>query len=162
MVELLGSLVDKSLVQTDSAHGDLRYRLLETIRQYSAEKLSQSSQAEEDAVGTHARYFLDLAEKAGPHLSGGNQAVWFDLLELEHDNVRTAFAFLVSERGSHEEALRLAFALRDFWFGSYLREGTDLLDAALDRVPAEPSRLGAACGVIAGYLQLAPIIHGTA
>ena len=54
VVDILGSLVNKSLVQTESANGDLRYRLLETIRQYAAERLSQSSESEEAPAKAHA------------------------------------------------------------------------------------------------------------
>ena len=154
VVDILGSLVDKSLVQTDSANGDLRYRLLETIRQYSAERLSQqSSESEEAPAKAHAEFFLYLAEQAGSHLAGGDHAVWFDRLEIEYDNIRNAFAFLISERGSPEDALRLAFALRDFWFCNYLREGSEMLETALERLEANPSRLAASARVIAAYLR---------
>ena len=153
VVDILGSLVDKSLVQTDSANGYLRYRLLETIRQYAAERLFQSSESEEASAQAHAEFFLYLAEQAGSHLAGGDHAVWFDRLEIEYDNIRNAFAFLISEHGSPEDALRLAIALRHFWFCNYLREGSEMLETALERLEANPSRLAASARVVAAYLR---------
>ena len=77
--DLLGSLVDKSLVVTEPSGGKARYRLLETIRQFAAERLVESDEVEAAAIGAaHASYYLSLAELAAPHLFGPEQGRWFD------------------------------------------------------------------------------------
>jgi len=65
---LLGSLVDKSLVVAEPAGPGLRYRLLETIRQFAAERLAEAGETEATAVqAAHCTHFLDVAETAAPH-----------------------------------------------------------------------------------------------
>jgi predicted ATPase len=115
VVEILGSLVNKSLVQAEPLGNDLRYRLLETVRQYVAEKLPLKGDAEAPSVrDAHAHLFLDLAETAAPHLRGADQAQWFDRLELEHDNLRAAMAHFLVEQSNVEQSLRIGVALKDF------------------------------------------------
>src|SRR5580704_9314444 len=74
---LLGSLVDKSLVVAEPAGAALRYRLLETIRQFAAERLAEAGQDEPAAIeAAHCGHFLAMAEAAAPHLTGSGQDVW--------------------------------------------------------------------------------------
>jgi hypothetical protein len=82
VLDLLASLVDKSLVLVTEQDGEARYRLLETVRQYSQEKLEETG---EDTVGgrPHAEFFLKLAERAEPELKGHRQVVWLDRLETD-------------------------------------------------------------------------------
>jgi predicted ATPase len=78
VARLLGSLVDKSLVMAEPAGQTLRYRLLETIRQYAAEQLAEADdQAATTAARGHCAYFLGVAETAAPHLTGPEQGQWF-------------------------------------------------------------------------------------
>ena len=71
VAELLGALVDKSLVVAEPAGGALRYRLLETIRQFAAERLAEAGEDEAAAVAAaHGRHYLSVAEAAAPHLRG--------------------------------------------------------------------------------------------
>jgi len=89
--DLLGSLVDKSLVVAEPAGGALRYRLLETIRQFAAERLAEAGEeATAAAAAAHGRYFLALAQAAAPHLSGPGQGRWFARLDTDHANLRRA------------------------------------------------------------------------
>jgi predicted ATPase len=91
VLDLLSHLVDKSLVVASERGGEARYRLLETVRQYAREKLSESGEAEE--VGErHAGYYLALAEEAEPELKGAGQVAWVERLEQERDNLRAAMA----------------------------------------------------------------------
>jgi non-specific serine/threonine protein kinase len=91
VLDLLTSLVDKSLVMYDDQGGEARYRLLETVRQYARDRLLEAGEAE--AVrGRHAGWCLALAEEAEPALVGDNQREWLDRLEREHDNLRAALA----------------------------------------------------------------------
>lgn len=114
VLDLISRLVDKSLVLVAGRDGEVRYRLLETIRQYGREKLVRSGEAEE-IRRRHAGYFLALAEEAGPELKGPRQGAWLERLEAENDNLRAAMRWLAGEDGSGAAA-RLAWALWLFWF----------------------------------------------
>jgi non-specific serine/threonine protein kinase len=105
--------------------------MLETIREYAAEQLEQSGEAEE-LRRRHAERFLALAEEAEPNLfASGSPAEWIDRLEREHDNLRAALDFLESSRET-QLVLRLAGGLSDFWhLRGYLAEGARRLEAAL-------------------------------
>jgi tetratricopeptide (TPR) repeat protein len=115
VLDVLARLVDKSLVVVDQAPGDsVRHRLLETIRQYAAERLHESGEAL--AIQTrHAHFFLALAETAEPALHGPQQMQWFARLEAELDNLRAALAWSQLEPERGELGLRLAGALWWFW-----------------------------------------------
>ncbi|MGD8394214.1 MAG: tetratricopeptide repeat protein [Candidatus Eiseniibacteriota bacterium] len=98
VLDLVTALVDKSLVEMKVVSGDAdgggdraRYRMLETVRAYAAEKLAEAGETAAVA-GRHRDVFVALAEEAAPHLTGAQQAAWFARLELEHDNLRTLFA----------------------------------------------------------------------
>jgi predicted ATPase/DNA-binding SARP family transcriptional activator len=131
---LLAQLVDKSLVEVETpSGGEARYRLLETMRQYSWERLRAAGDA--DAVQRrHAQFFVALAELAEPELYGPAQLIWLDRLEAEHDNLRAALEWALSEDadGRTELALRLAGSLARFWHGhAHLAEGLRWLERAL-------------------------------
>ncbi len=108
-LDTLESLVDKSLVR----HSGERFWMLETIREYAAERLEQSAQAEE-LRRQHAEYFLALAEDAEPHLMDPRSEFWHDRLEDDHENIRTALDHLEAA-GETELGMRLAGALAAFW-----------------------------------------------
>src|SRR5439155_21970395 len=84
----------------------------------------------------HATYYLALAEQAEPELSGPQQISWFERLEREHDNLRSALSWFLeqgSERQSSELALRLGGALSQLWFiRGYVSEGQYWLEQSLD------------------------------
>jgi predicted ATPase len=119
VLELLGNLVDKSLIQTVSeAAGVNRFRMLETIRQYAHEKLFESGQARA-ARDRHLQYYLGLTEKVGEKIRGPDIARILEMLETELDNLRLALAWSLERRGrpgwDPEPGLRLAAALKWFW-----------------------------------------------
>ncbi len=131
VLELLSSLVNKSLVVADTRSTDeARYRLLETVRQYAQEKLAAA--AERPAVcDRHLRYFLELVEEMLPHLSGQDQQKWLDRLEVEYDNIRAALSWSLT--GSQVEAgLRIAIAIYQFWtIRDYTEEGLAWMERLL-------------------------------
>ncbi len=130
VLELLTQLVETSLVHVDRAGGEVRYRLLETIRQYGAERLAAGG---ETGVTRrrHADYYLALAEQAEPALFGPQQRTWLARLGDEHDNLRAALAWAMENREG-ELALRLAGALENFWvIRGYWSEGRKWLEEAL-------------------------------
>ena len=97
VIDAIGSLVDKSLVQADPSEDSVRYRLLETIRQYAGERLGEDLEDLDSASARHAEVFLALAEVAVTNLSGPQQTQWLARLETEHDNLRAAMACLLGK-----------------------------------------------------------------
>src|SRR5437899_2985677 len=110
--ELLDALIDKSLVEMDFGITGVRYRLLETTRQYAAEQLARSG--EDTALeGRHQAWFQAFAERAEGELAGPDQGRWLDALEADVDNLRTALASAQSS-GDRDE-MRMAASLSHFW-----------------------------------------------
>ena len=130
-LEVLGSLVDRSLVRRDEApDGDIRFGMLETIHEFAGERLTESGE-EEVIRRRHADHCRGLAEEAEPHLSGERQARWLHRLELEHDNFRGALAWCV-RTGQAETGVRIAHAVWRFWQrGGHLAEGRAIIEALL-------------------------------
>ena len=107
VADLLGSLVDKSLVVAEPAGSALRYRLLETIRQYAAERLGEVGEAEATAAA-HCEHFLSVAEAAGPHLTGPDQGRWFARLAADQANLRRAADYAAGARTAPHACCALA------------------------------------------------------
>jgi predicted ATPase/class 3 adenylate cyclase/DNA-binding CsgD family transcriptional regulator len=155
VLDRLAALVDKSLVQADETHGSTRYRLLETVRHYAAERLAQRADAElDDARAAHRDHYLALVEAAGAHLRGRDEAVWLDRLEADFDNIRAALAFSITDPGSAEPGLRLAAGLR--WFCQMRGHGGEVLEALsvlLERPDARmPTRVRARALTVSCHL----------
>ena len=136
-LELMSALVDKSLVfVVEPRGGDTRYSMLDVVREYALERCAAAGEVEWLAQ-KHAEFYVTLAEQAEPQLGGSEQSNWFRRLELEHDNLRAALAWLARTRDA-ERALRLAGALWQFWRRQgHLSEGRMWLRRAL---AIEPSR----------------------
>jgi predicted ATPase/class 3 adenylate cyclase/Tfp pilus assembly protein PilF len=129
VLDLLDRLVSKSVVQTEEVAGEVRYGLLETVRQYGQERLAAAGRAE-SLRDRHLAWCVALAEDATPHLFGAEQAIYYDQLETEHDNMRVALRW-AREHGA-VEGLRLAGALGFFWqVCGYQGEGRGWLEGAL-------------------------------
>ncbi|HEY1644411.1 MAG TPA: BTAD domain-containing putative transcriptional regulator [Streptosporangiaceae bacterium] len=112
IVDVIASLVDKSLVTATGEH-EVRYRLLETVRAYAAERLAEADEA--DLAGqAHGRYFLDLAERAEPELRARDQLLWLNRLTAEHDNFSAALGYAIAQQDVRT-ALRFVAALTWFW-----------------------------------------------
>jgi predicted ATPase/DNA-binding XRE family transcriptional regulator len=128
---ILSSLVAKSLLRHEQAQeGDLRFGMLETIREYALEKLRERGE-EQQCRQRHAACYLALVEEGIVHLRGAGQGEWLAKLEAEHDNMRSALGWAISS-GQIEVALRMSTALRWFWhFRNYISEGRYWLAAAL-------------------------------
>ena len=135
-LDLLGRLINKSLVLVNRRKDqEIRYHLLETVRQYAQEKLAESGEAGR-IRDRHMPYFLSLAIRAEPELIGAEQAAWFDRLELEHDNFRLALGWSLEGGAARAEAgLRMANSLWWFWFQRGHDEGCDWLKKTLTANP---------------------------
>ncbi len=153
---LLASLVAKSLVIAGGHENAAdRFRMLETIREYGLEQLAARGQ-EVEARQRHANWCLALAVDAGPNVRGLDAAVWLEVLEREHANLRAALAWLV-ERGNGAQLARLAGALGQFWKEhAHYAEGRRWLELALDlgrdAPPADRLRVLTAVGTLSWYL----------
>jgi hypothetical protein len=157
VLDRLAALVDKSLLQADDV-GAVRYRLLETVRDYATAKLLARSQSAADALrAAHCDHYLALAEAAEPHLIGHGQTEWLDRLQLEFGNLRAAIS--TSLRDSNPTtALRLGRALCYFWLYREPRsEGAAALSAALDRPGAQQPTLERGRALVAAGILLAMI-----
>ncbi|MCA1705883.1 MAG: tetratricopeptide repeat protein [Actinobacteria bacterium] len=144
----LASLVDKSLVRTVEGEDD-RFSMLETIREFAADKLLECGEAEE-IRRAHAEFFRALAEEAEPHLVEAAHKEWLDRLERDHDNFRAALGS--TPQNERDVALALAAALRRFWdIRGHVTEGRRWLDEILSR-QIEDSSLKARAQYGAGVL----------
>jgi predicted ATPase len=148
-LDTLQSLVDKSLVRIREGE---RFWMLETIREYAAEQLEASEEADE-LYRRHAEHLLALAEEAEPYTHRVD-AEWLDRLEREADNLRVALDWLEAS-GETQLVLRLAGALMDFWGAKgHLAEGHRRLEEALaadeSPTPARAKALNAAADMCIG------------
>lgn len=129
-IELLSLLEDKSLLLVEEQHGETRYRMLETLRQYGAERLNAANEAPRVML-RHLNWCLQLAECAEAKMQSPEQADWLRRLDVENDNLRAALHRALDSR-QPEIALRLVGALGRFWiFRNHLREGRQWVAAAL-------------------------------
>ena len=113
-LDMLDSLVNKSLLRQIETDGEPRLTMLETIREFGLKELSHTHELE-TARRAHASYYLSFAEEAEPHLTGADQKTWLQRLEREQDNLRAALHWAI-EHGEVEFAQRMAGALQPFWF----------------------------------------------
>ncbi len=140
MLEGMASLVDKSLLrQEEQAEGETRFWMLQTLREFGLEQLAKCEELEATRQA-HAEYYLHLAEEAQPSLQAIEQRRWMTRLEQEHENLRAALGWLLTQAGGGGEqskqqagqALRFCTALSWFWsIRGYSREGQRFLEQAL-------------------------------
>ncbi|HEY2109871.1 MAG TPA: protein kinase [Candidatus Acidoferrales bacterium] len=135
LLDGMASMVDKSLVQqVTQPHGESRFTMLETIREYAREKLEASNE-EASTRRAHAAYCLVIAEEAATEQGETVGAEWLENFVREHDNFRAALDWL-TETGDADWGLRLGAALFRFWERlEYLSEGRDWLGKLL-KLPA--------------------------
>ncbi len=161
VLDLLTSLVEKSLVLVEEQNGQARYHLLETVRQYGGERLEESGKASQ-VRDRHRDYFLALAEAPS-----SNQKAWLARLEAEHDNLRSVLARCLDDADAPEALLGLVirlfsahdpFSVFNFWYlRGYWSEGREWLERALQRSSGLSASLRAevlrSTGSMAGYQQ---------
>ncbi|MES9605036.1 BTAD domain-containing putative transcriptional regulator [Actinomadura sp. NPDC000929] len=135
VLDVLVRLVDRSLVVMTERPGEgPRYRLLESVAAYAAERLAEAGETRR-AEAAHSAHHLALAERAAGGLTGPDQARWLARLDVESANLRAA----LDAAGSADEALRLVNALAWYWFlRGRLTEALRSLEAALARDGGSP------------------------
>jgi predicted ATPase/class 3 adenylate cyclase/DNA-binding NarL/FixJ family response regulator len=127
LIDLLGLLVDKSLVVAEDTGGAMRYRLLETVRQYGLEKLGESGEA--DAVRTRHRDYYTATAAALESQADGDGTPLVPWAEVEIDNLRAAYTWS-RENTEFEPALVLVSSLQRLWLTrGRFREGLSEFDA---------------------------------
>jgi predicted ATPase/DNA-binding SARP family transcriptional activator len=132
-VALLGRLIDKSLVHVEEGPGDRRYRLLETVRQYAAERLQEAGEREAFEC-RHRDWYVELAASDPTPVGDLPARDRLRRLDLERDNLRAALASALVD--DPQLALCLTVALWRFWLmRGYLAEGYRWLDASLAAAP---------------------------
>lgn len=143
IVELVTALVAKSLLVTDEFEDTTRYALLETIREYAAEKLVESGE-ESDVAGRHLVHFAGYAERTQDAIDSPELPSVLGALDADHDNFRRALRYGVVRRPA--EALSLATSLRTFWsIRGHWSDGRRWLDqtlAAGNDLPADARSRG--------------------
>src|SRR5438067_7043042 len=112
VLDHLSGLVDKSLVVMDA--DGMRYRLLETVREYALERLEESG-AGDDARTRHLHHCAAFAEKARPELTGPRQGEWLTRLDIERENLLAAHAWCERAPRGAELGLQLVYLLRPYW-----------------------------------------------
>jgi non-specific serine/threonine protein kinase len=166
VVDLLGQLLESSLVLAEPVDGTRRYRLLEPLRQFAQLRLDLRPEAE--AVRSrHSAFFVDFAEHGGQAMLTSREELWLDQLEPEHDNLRLTLRRLI-DRGATADAQRIAGALSRFWFfRGFAAEGRSFLNQVLAMPrPGEVTASHAACSFGATILALVqadvPAAHAAA
>ena len=131
IVDLLASLVDKSLVLPEAGGEGSRYRMLETIRDYARLKLIESGDLD-GASSRHCNYYLATANEGRNGMQGPEQAKWVARLETDHDNMRAAIAYSMGGRGDPIVAVKIEVYLQAFrLYRGYASEGRNNLRALL-------------------------------
>ncbi|MEV4227375.1 BTAD domain-containing putative transcriptional regulator [Streptomyces bobili] len=163
VADLVGALVDKSLVVASPGVGDggevMRYRMLETIHEYATERAAETPELRAAAERRHRSWARALVERADPLLRSAEQLPWISRLETELDNIRVAIQRGLTA-GDEEEAAAVCIAMGWFWWlrnyrfeGAAWTDRTLRLGAVLDRLP--PPRPGFA----APAASAAPAAH---
>ena len=156
IVDLLSRLVDQSLVERQEQGGQARFRMLQTIQQYSRERLLASGEADK-IRDHHLDYFLQLAEGANPHLgyflSDGQMEAWLGRLEAENDNLRAGLAWCLEKENGAAAGLRFAGLLHWFWFvRGHFSEGRSWLARLLELKEDVPTMTRAHALLTTGYM----------
>ncbi|MFD4134741.1 BTAD domain-containing putative transcriptional regulator [Streptomyces goshikiensis] len=122
VADTLGSLVDKSLVVAAPGQGgdEMRYRLLETVAEYAAERLAEAAGDRADTERRHLTHYRELARTTEPLLRGHGQRAAAELLSTEYENLRTALRRAVALRDA-DEVLCLVHSLVWYWVMQDLR-----------------------------------------
>ncbi|NKE63058.1 AAA family ATPase [Lentzea sp. PSKA42] len=155
VLSTVASLLDKSILVAEQ-HGDvMRYRMLETIREFGVERLEHTGEYA-GLLRAHRDFHLGLIERANGDWVSSRQVEWFARLDREHANVQAAVDYCLKEPGELDAAFRMLAGLFHFyWWGrGWAREGRLWLARALDR-PSPPSAIRAQALLTDGSLASA-------
>ena len=142
----VASLFDKSLVHAEEVAGESRFAMLQTVREYAQQRLTDAG--ESDAIARrHTDYFFDLAARAEQRLLAADQMEWLARLTREHDNLRAAFSRDPLDDHALDAARTAAGAVWRFWqLRGHLAEARSLLDRLLALPGGSPTARAKALG----------------
>ena len=141
VLDLVTSLVEKSLLMTDEREQGMRYRMLDTIRDYAREKLEQAGDAA-STTARHCQHYFAFAKAVRDGLRGPEQGSWLARTEAEIDNVRAGIAIALAGGVDPIIAVKYAVAMQGFWIlRGYATEGRATVHAALELPPIQASEL---------------------
>jgi predicted ATPase len=150
VLDILQSLVEKSLVMLDETGERPRYRMLETIRDYAGEKLEQRGEQGATAV-RHCQHYFSLAKQIRDGIQGAEQAAWVTQGEAEIDNLRAAIDLSLNAGTDVFIAVKMCVALQNFWIlRGYVSEGREFVRAALALPQVQASEMAQSFALYAG------------
>ncbi len=143
VLEEMESLLDNSvLTQSVGEDGEMRFGMLETIREYAMERLIESGEVDHGRR-CQAQFYLALVEQAEPELTASDQAQWVHRLDIEHGNIRAVLAW--SQQHDVELGLKLCGSIWRFWeIHSFIGEGRVWLEAFIAKSPPPTAARGKA------------------
>jgi predicted ATPase/DNA-binding NarL/FixJ family response regulator len=152
VLDVVESLLDKSVLVREDAGSRVRYRVLETLREYGRELLAASGD-EDEVARRHRDWFDQLTAEADAAWASADQVEWVRRLRADHGNLRAALAWSLSTDGEAEVALRMASRLDEYWsmVRGFNAEAQLWLDRALAATPPDHPDRALALAVTALY-----------
>ena len=143
VLDVLEQLRECSLILCEETNGAMRFRMLETVREYCWERLTELGEEEvRQARRRHLEFFMRLAEQAAAQWASAEQGTWLERLDAEHDNVRAALEWGLEN--DPIKALRITLALVRFWVArGHISEGREWFSRTLVRAQDAPLSLRA-------------------
>jgi tetratricopeptide (TPR) repeat protein len=160
VLDLLASLVNKSMLLVEPQPDlEMRYRLLETVRQFALENLNNAGESER-LHEFHSAHYLDLAKQGGSNLFKRQATYWVKRLDVDFPNIRAAIVWALDGQAV-ENGIEALLALWYYWLlRNKTEEGIALLEKALRFVDAEHPSLARA-GLLVGLGFLGYLRNGT-
>jgi len=152
VLDLLLALVDKSLVVVEVEGEEQRYRLLESTRQFAAEKLDEAGERA-DVAARHCRYFASLAQGAGDAYWQTDSDRWTAQVRRDLENLRAAIGWGLAGGGDAASAAMIVAGLRWLWYATARREGRALLEQAEAVAADMPARVRGLLALAAALLD---------
>jgi predicted ATPase/class 3 adenylate cyclase len=150
VLDLVGSLVEKSLVMLEEREEASRYRMLETIREYAMEKLVGRGE-ESDTAARHCEHYFAFAKEAREGITGAEQGQWVARVETDLDNLRAATSLALAGGVDPFVAVKLAVALNGFWMlRGRATEGREVVRASLALPAVQESDMAQAWALYVG------------
>ena len=146
----LASLIDKSLVRSTVTKGEARFAMLDSIRRFSIDELSDDERSA--AATAHGEYFAQLAERARPEFEGDKQALWLDRFTVEHENLRAVARWALKTSRPDAGLRAVGAAWRFFHRRGHMPEARDRLRELLELEGASPAASAEGLNGLAGIL----------